>query len=101
MKIKLSSEDIYHLCQAVATGMDRVRFITPYEEKLSGAILKSFFRKLTNRELSPGKKNSVKLLTEELLVLNNVLPQIPVSDPYSNVVLTNLIQTIDQACLSL
>ncbi len=101
MKIKLSSEEVFSLCQAVSIGADKVDFVTTYESRLTGAVLKSFLRKLSTRDYQPGKKTSIKLSNEELLVLNYVLPQIPHSDPYTQMVLTELINIINPACLGL
>lgn len=99
MQVKLTHDEINLLINALQYSND-CRFLTYYESKLSGAILKDFLSTLIKRSIDL-RASSFKLQNHTVLVLDQVLKQIHTECAYTNALIAQLHEKINIACLSI
>lgn len=102
MKLDLEKSELQAFIQEMQLSL-YVQYATPYEAKLSGLVLKDIILKLMAKFMKDKEKYKVSFTSVELVVLNEVLPQIKSNkfDPYHFATLSNIYQKINKACLSI
>lgn len=100
MKLKLTNEQLSVLILCLR-DCENVTFDMNLERKLITAILKDFLKKLLKKSVDSKEKASFELDDQTLLALNFVLPQLRSENTLQNVIMAEIFQKINQACLSI
>lgn len=100
MKLKLTNEQLSVLILCLR-DCENVTFDMNLERKLITAILKDFLKKLLKKSVDLKEKASFELDDQTLLSLNFVLPQLRSENTLQNVIMAEIFQKINQACLSI
>lgn len=100
MKLKLTDHQLSVLILCLR-DCENVTFDVHLERRLITAILKDFLKKLLKKSIDSKEKMTVELDDQTLLSLNFVLPQLRTGNVLQNVMMADLYQKINQACLSI
>jgi len=100
MKLKLKNDELTIFLIALQ-NVKGVGFNTRLENRICTCILKDFIKKLLKKAVDQKEKISVELDSQTMLMLDFILPQLPVEDIYNRSVIYGIYSQINQACLSI
>lgn len=101
MKLKMQIQDLSLFSSVLMNGLEHVHFQTQLEIQLSTVIFKDLLKKLATKHINNNnEKITIKLSDLEVILLNRILPVIPVHfDMYIMSLITDLQLKTAQECL--
>lgn len=99
-KYEITNEDLIVLLN-ILKHSDKARYATLTEAKLCTLIVKHIIQRLMQKAVKQKDKYKLEFSEVEVLTLNNIMPQLPQFDDYSEHVALMFYNKINVACLSI
>ncbi len=100
LKYEITHEDLVVLLN-ILKHSDKARYATLVEAKMCTLIVKQIIQRLMQKAVKQKTKYKLEFSEVEVLTLNNVMPQLPQLDDYSEHVALMFYTKINVACLSI
>lgn len=102
MKLELTHDELEIFIHYLKE-LNMVSFNTQLESKLCSHILKEFILNLMSKYMKTKTNHKINIDDKTMLVLHFIMPQIQAStnDVYAEMLMSEIYQKIDQACLSI